>query len=93
MNPQKTKDIEAALLKKGFQRVVSHHIYYFLYVDGKKTSIRTKISHGIKEYDKSLLSQMAKQLKLPNEMFVNFIKCPLSYEDYLKYLRDKQILD
>jgi len=63
MATYKTRKIESALSKKGFQlRESSHHKKWTLFVDGKKTAVYTWISHGLKEYGDSLLREMKKEL-------------------------------
>lgn len=69
----KTRDIEKTLLSKGFQRVDSDHKFYFLYVNGKKTSVRTKISHGTDEYGDHLLGLMKDQLHLGKRELKEFL--------------------
>jgi predicted RNA binding protein YcfA (HicA-like mRNA interferase family) len=86
MAPIKTKDIESALTSKGFKKVDTHHEMYWLYYDGKKTQVRTRISHSEKEYDNGLIALMAKQAKLSKAEFLDLINCPLSKEEYLKLL-------
>lgn len=86
MATRKVKDIEMALQKKGFQLKQSHHRFFVFQVEGKKTSIRTRLSHGAKEYDDHLLGQMAKQVKLPKEDLLRLIDCPLSEEEYKEIL-------
>ncbi len=56
MSALKTKDIEKALLAKGFTLENSHHKIFWLVFQGKKTSIRTRISNGAREYDDNLLA-------------------------------------
>jgi hypothetical protein len=80
----KTKDIESALSRKGFQVHHSKHKIYILYINGKKTRIFTFISHGIKEYGDTLLGAMKKQLHLSNEELRGLIKCPLSEEQLIE---------
>lgn len=84
MRTYKTRDIESALSRKGFQVKQSHHKYYILFVDGKKTNIRTFISHGIKEYNKTLLSSMKNQLHLSSNEFNDLISCPLTRESLIE---------
>lgn len=86
MATRKVKDIEMALQKKGFLLKQSHHRFFVFHVEGKKTSIRTRLSHGAKEYDDHLLGQMAKQVKLPKEDLLRLIDCPLSEEEYKEIL-------
>jgi len=59
----KRKDIESALLKKGFKRDNTHHEYLWLYVDGRKTRVRTFLSYGLTEYGEDLLAKVKKQLR------------------------------
>lgn len=78
----KAKDIETALIKKGFQATTdSHHKLYVYYTDDGKTAARTFISHGSIEYGDVLLSRMKKQLGLTKEQLQDLIKCPLSKEE------------
>ncbi len=91
MNPRKTKKMKAVLKRKGFVDHEGDHTFFTLHVDGKKTSIRTKISHGCGEYGTPLLDQMAKELALSNKELGQFLDCPLSAEKYVDLLkfRDK----
>jgi hypothetical protein len=92
MVTRKTRRIHKSLSTKGFNTSNNDHIWYILYVDGKKTSIRTKISHGKKEYDDSLLGKMAGQLRLSKNDLLELIDCPLSYEKYCDILFKKKII-
>jgi len=92
MNPRKTKDIKATLSSKGFVPEERDHSYYFLHVDGQKSSIRTKISHVNKEYGSNLLSLVARQLHLSNAELDNFLDCPLRHTDYITILKEKKKL-
>lgn len=93
MAAYKTRDLEKALLSKGFERADTHHVMLWLHVDGKKTAVRTRISHGVKDYGDSLLGEMSKQVKLPRKKFTNLIECPLSREDYINHLRSTGVLE
>lgn len=92
--PIKTRKIDSALISKGFvKNEKKKHIFYFLYIDGKKTQIRTKLSHGSNEYNDSLLSAIRKQLKFNNkEELEEFIECTKSLEQYIKRLESKSII-
>lgn len=92
MKPRKTREIANNLQRKGFHVIQRNHAFYFLYVHGKKTSIRTKISHGAEEYAPSLLKQMAKQLFLSSTEFDDLINCPLTYEKLIEILENKGVL-
>ena len=89
MKPRKTRELCNNLQKKGFIPTEKDHIFYTLYIDGKRTSIRTIVSHGCKEYSIPLLNQMAKQLSLTNSQFDSLIECPLTYDDFIEILRKK----
>ncbi|MBI5058843.1 hypothetical protein HZB60_03545 [candidate division KSB1 bacterium] len=78
--------LQSVLELKGFEESSTHHHMYWFYNSGKKTSIRTRVSHSSGDYDQYLLGQVAKQLKLSKTDLVAFIECPLSREDYTKKL-------
>jgi hypothetical protein len=86
MSTIKTKDIHAALTGKGFRVADTHHEMLWLFVGGKKTSIRTRLSHGSDEYGDSLLKLMAKQLKLRRADLDRLIECPLTEKEYVSIL-------
>lgn len=92
MSSRKTRQIAKALTDKGFEPMSTHHEMYWFSVDGKKTSIRTRISHGFKEYGDQLLAQMAKQVKLKRDQLELLIDCPLSKEGYVEILVEQGIL-
>lgn len=92
MGPRKTKDIKASLTNKGFVPEQRDHSFFFLYVEDRKSSIRTKISHSIKEYSTNLLSLVARQLHLSNKQLESFLDCPLGYDEYVSILQKKQKL-
>lgn len=81
--PRPQRDVEASLLRKGFQQSENDH-HYFIYwqLDGKKSRFRTKTSHGHREISDDLLSQMSKQVGLVNRDFQGLLDCPLSREEY-----------
>lgn len=86
--PKDASDIGAALRKKGFVPRENDHTFYHLFVNGKKTIISTKISHGEKEIRDKLLGMMARQLRLSRRDFLNLVDCPLTFDEYVKLLRD-----
>lgn len=86
MTTRDRKDVEAGLERKGFERDERHH-HYFVYwtLDGKKTTIRTRTSHGSshKTLGDPLLAQMAKQCGgLRKTEFLDLVDCPLSREGF-----------
>ena len=56
---------------------------------GKKTSVRTRISFGVSEYDDGLLGFMARQLRIKRSELDDLISCPLTKEKYLEQLIKK----
>lgn len=90
--PRDAKEVAANLKRKGFTPDEGDHTFYRLFVDGKNTGIRTKISHGEKEIHDGLLAQMAKQTKLVKKEFLELVDCPLTLERYLELLRERNYL-
>ncbi|BAD84560.1 hypothetical protein TK0371 [Thermococcus kodakarensis KOD1] len=92
----KARDVQRALEKKGFQKKEGgRHTKYILYVEGKKTRVITVFSRGRdkKELGNDLLRRIKKQLHLEeDDMFQDFVECPLTYEDYLSVLRQKGVI-
>jgi len=89
MRPRKTRDLDSQLKRKGFISEQRNHIFYYLIYKNKKTSIYTKLSHSISEYSNNLLSLMAKQLSLTNLEFESLLDCPLSYDDLINKLKER----
>jgi hypothetical protein len=82
--------VHNALCKKGFFcDPDGKHIRYFF--QNNKT-IRTMISQGNKNkiLDAFLIAQMAKQLQLSKQQFLDFIDCRMSEEDYRQHLENNK---
>lgn len=78
-------EIKKSLEFKGFKnRGGDHEFYIYHTLNGKKTTIKTKLSRGsgYKVYAGSLLAVMARQCKLTNGKFLDFVDCSLSQNDY-----------
>jgi len=93
MTARDRKDIEASLEGKGFVRVETHHhLFVYWTIDGKKSRLRTRTSHGssTKTIGDSLLAQMAKQVGLTKVQFIGLIECPLSRQAYENLITDKK---
>jgi len=80
------RQISKALPKKGFRKSQGDHHWYYLYVNGEKTNIRTKISHGNKDYTGDLWSCLRKQLKLSNDDLDNMLACHIGHDRYVEIL-------
>lgn len=78
--------MRSALLAKGFEQEQTHHIVFRLVVNGKKTGIRTRLSHGAREYGDSLLAAVARDMALRKAELDAFIQCPMSHDDYVQLL-------
>lgn len=79
--------MRAALLSKGFREEKTHHEMLWFYAGDKKTSIRTRFSHGVKEYDDWLCALVRKQMNLRGNEFVRFMECPMGYGEYLDLMK------
>lgn len=93
----KSRELQSALLSKGFEEAKEgkskDHKYYILTLDGKKYNIYTKISHGMKEIDKSLLKKIYKQLEMPDlEYLKNYSHCTITKDEYVEMLRQSGVL-
>lgn len=87
MSSRKTREIEKALISKGFRPDYGSHISLWLCVKDKRTTVRTVLSHGIREYGESLLAKLKKQLGLSTKaQLLDLIDCPMSEEQYIEYL-------
>lgn len=85
----KTRHVDRALVKKlGFEKSETHHHVYRLWLGGKLVA-RTYISHGGRELSSYHVSQMAKQVQLRTDEFVDAVDCPLSQEDYYRILHER----
>ncbi len=87
--------IRKSLADKGFRSEEgSKHQLWYLWVDDKKTSVRTKLSRGTKyrQYGNPLLNEMKRDLKLPGlSATKRLLKCPITGAEYLAILRAQDI--
>jgi hypothetical protein len=89
MTTLKTRDVDKALMSKlGFEKVETHHHVYRLWLGGQ-LAVRIYISHGERELSPYHVDQMAKQMHLRPQEFVDAIACPLSQEDYYQLLQER----
>jgi len=61
---------------------------------GPGNQVRTHVSHGRGELRKGtpVFSAVARQLHLSSGELERFVSCPLSREEYLEVLRDRQVI-
>ena len=84
--PLKSRDVERALTTKGFKPTERDHHFYFLWHNGKKTSIHTKISHGDREIHDNNCACMSRQIHLSRSDFDRFVDCALTEAQYIEKL-------
>ena len=83
----KTRKVDRMLVHKfGFEKIETHHHVYKLWLDGRLVA-RTYISHGGRELSRFHILQIAKQMQLTKEQFLDAVACPLSQEEYFQLLR------
>ena len=88
-----TREVATTLRRKGFELERStNHEYYRLYVNGNKTVIRTKLSHGSNKINQRspLFAAIARQLKLSKQELSDLFDCPLDYDGYLSLLKNRE---
>lgn len=88
----KARKVKQSLAKKGFIEDSGDHYYFVLYENGKKTPVYTKTSHNDQDIGNPLISLMSQQLHLTKSQFLDLINCPLSKEEYIKILKNKNII-
>ena len=88
----KGSEIARSLKRKGFQEGNGDHIFLYLMIDGKRTGIRTKVSHGRKEYTGFLWNCLKDQLKLNNDQLDHLIRCSLTHDEYVGILKESGII-
>jgi hypothetical protein len=82
-------DVQAlrrALLHKGFRVDHTHHEMYWYFVEGRRSSVRTRISRGATEYDSRLAGFVARQLFLSRRQLAEFVECSLTADMYREHL-------
>lgn len=87
--------VEKALLSKGFRKDNTHHRTFIYWTKAnKKTTVRTKTSHGSKSkvLGDDLLKKMADQCQLDKSEFVELVDCSIDQTGYEKRLKEKGFL-
>jgi len=93
MAPRPIRIIVSALIRKWFiEEECGDHKKLRLYVDGERTRIHTRYSHGARECDDYILGQMAIHLMLTRAQLNDLIDCRLSGEAYAEMLRERGII-
>ncbi len=67
------------------------HYYGWLVVDGIKI-LRVHYSHGKGDISEKIENKIRGQLKLSHKDFKELVDCPLTYEKYIRLLKQKGII-
>lgn len=90
--PRDRKKVKAALLKKGFKEYENDHSYFVYYtLAGKKTIVKTKVSHSGKDIPKVIIGYMAKQCKMSVQEFHQLVDCTLTQHAYEACLESQHL--
>jgi len=87
--PLDLRDIERALESKlGFRREEgAKHKLFSLYIQGKLVAeTKTSRGSGYKTLGEYLVGEMAKQLFVPHQFFVEMVRCTRTRADFLRFL-------
>ncbi|GLU50748.1 hypothetical protein [Dyadobacter frigoris] len=94
MKARKSKDIQRALQKQGFESFSEkdHHQLHYLVVDGKKQAVFTYV--GKAQLSPELMETVSSQLKLSDEkMADSFFSGRLNGEKYIGMLKEKALIN
>lgn len=87
--------VERSLQRKGFRRdSTGHHIYFFHEYEGKKTGIKTFLSHSkkLKDISGDLLVKMKRHLRLDSTPdAVDLLECPMDGDAYNEKMIQKGV--
>ena len=86
------KKVEKALEKVGHVNENGDHNRYRLYIDGKRTDIRTKTSHNGQDIGDDLIASMARQIHLSRKEFISLVNGQISKNEYLEILKANKII-
>jgi hypothetical protein len=90
--PLDAGQVDGALTAKGFKKVDNDHHFYFLLHNGRKTAVRTKISHGEREISDRNCGYMARQMRITTPQFKEFVDCKIEAKDYVDLLTKAGVL-
>lgn len=93
MKARKSKDIQRALQKQGFEAYTEkdHHQLHYLVVDGKKQAVFTYV--GKSALNSELMETLSTQLNLTEEkMAESFFSGRLNPEKYIAMLKEREIV-
>jgi predicted RNA binding protein YcfA (HicA-like mRNA interferase family) len=94
--PRDRRRVDRALQSKGFQRDEdgSHVAFAYVTQDGRRSVVRTHISHGRdRDISDDLLAKMARQCRLTRPQFDRLVDCPMERREYEELLRGTGVLE
>ena len=89
------RDIIRSLKRKGFEESNVGHKDLVLMVSGKKTKVRTRVSHsvGFEISPKNPVFQsMKRQLHLDRSQLIALLDCPMKKRDLVQILRKTNVI-
>jgi len=87
------REVKQNLQRKGFkEKQGAKHILY-IFMHKNKKICETHMSRNDQDLNDYLIGKMSKQLYLNKKDFIRLIDCPMSEEEYIKILKDKDILE
>ncbi len=92
MTTIKARKVQNNMMRKGFVPKVGDHVFLILQIDGAETRVRTKISHGETEIGDRLIKEMARQIGLSFNEFIDFASCRISGEEYIGIISESEFL-
>ena len=88
--PFRSTDIARLLEHKfHFEAKENDHLFFYRAFPGD-VRIRTKVSHGNKSIGRKLESLMARQVRVPKDMFQGMFRCTVRNEDYEDHIAKRQ---
>lgn len=93
--PLGKRDVESALMQKGFVYRGGDHRFYFFQHETLTRAVFTKVSHGSKPktINDRLVGRMARQLHLTTSQFRDLVKCDMSHADYIQVLQGRGLIE
>ena len=91
LDPKKTYK---SLKKKGFTDTITKSVDHkrLEFFHNKKLVLSTRLSHHSKDLGDYLIKQMSFQCHLDKNEFIDLANCPLSKEEFLEILEQKDLL-
>ncbi|MHA1682364.1 MAG: hypothetical protein ACTSUE_15615 [Promethearchaeota archaeon] len=96
VNESKKRKIISSMTTKGFRLDKrggnTDHDYYIFYRNDQKTSIFTKFSRSHRVIGINILRKIAKQIHLDLRQFDDLVQCPMTLQEYIQLMIEKDIL-